>query len=551
MRPLFGAPPLDIVSYGSRTAGVDWLWASWVAFSQVVFCVLLPIELAEALFADWREEPWLGPIGMIGSVLATMAGVTMLGGNLAPHRLHGSASPDTLGVTSAVAAAFVLTALATRRRPASNAPAMSVSDATVVATLSLTLAGGWFLFLVSPPSLGIFPGTGMFVVSAAILAMSWSLLLGRKGLSTRWRLSDRAAAALGAAGPVIWAGYRALAAGDAVDRSGHFAGCAFIAAVTSAPMLREHRRRRSRRASSVHRVLVVGAGVAGPVCALLLKRAGYDVELFEGRAAPQGDEGGGLTIAPNGMSILAKLGLDEAARAAGAVTHSMSFSDERGTRVASIFLGSPAGFPVTLARASLQELLLEAVRSAEIPLHYEQRLRSVEPAEEGVVALFEHGRRVSADMIVGADGIHSAVRCSVVDPLRYGPRCTGLTNVGRFTASASELDRRDELRLFFGERAFFATAPLSAVRGGRTLWWTSVAVAEGGGDRSPREEGAESLRDLVLERYAPLGVGRRAPCADGGPARSRAVHRSGDPRSVRRTMTGGLSARGMADLAAI
>ena len=55
------------------------------------------------------------------------------------------------------------------------------------------------------------------------------------------------------------------------------------------------------------KALIVGAGVAGPAAAILLKRAGFNVELFEAWPHSAGI-GGGLQIAPNGMRVLAEIG---------------------------------------------------------------------------------------------------------------------------------------------------------------------------------------------------------------------------------------------------
>src|SRR6202042_3495909 len=109
-------------------------------------------------------------------------------------------------------------------------------------------------------------------------------------------------------------------------------------------------RRRARRRAAPLRAVVIGAGVAGPVCALFLKRAGFEVELFEAYAEPVGDEGGGLMIAPNGMAVLATLGLSDRLLRAGAVMRHMVFGDEFGARIASVRLGKKRGQPaVTLA----------------------------------------------------------------------------------------------------------------------------------------------------------------------------------------------------------
>ena len=56
------------------------------------------------------------------------------------------------------------------------------------------------------------------------------------------------------------------------------------------------------------KALIIGAGIAGPVTAILLRKMGLDVSIFEAWA-PSTGIGGGLQIAPNGMHVLAEAGL--------------------------------------------------------------------------------------------------------------------------------------------------------------------------------------------------------------------------------------------------
>lgn len=56
------------------------------------------------------------------------------------------------------------------------------------------------------------------------------------------------------------------------------------------------------------KALIIGGGIAGPVTAIFLKKAGIDAELFEAWPYSTGI-GGGLQIAPNGMHVLAEIGL--------------------------------------------------------------------------------------------------------------------------------------------------------------------------------------------------------------------------------------------------
>src|ERR1700722_2119689 len=107
------------------------------------------------------------------------------------------------------------------------------------------------------------------------------------------------------------------------------------------------------------KALIVGAGVAGPAAAILLKRAGFNVELFEAWPYSVGI-GGGLQIAPNGMRVLAELGLADDMIATGSISESFDFYSKSGRRIGSINwnmkerFGQPA---VNMRRSTLMEAI--------------------------------------------------------------------------------------------------------------------------------------------------------------------------------------------------
>ena len=61
-------------------------------------------------------------------------------------------------------------------------------------------------------------------------------------------------------------------------------------------------------ATRSRKALIIGAGIAGPVAAILLRKAGFETQVFEAWPYSTGI-GGGLQIAPNGMHVLAAAGL--------------------------------------------------------------------------------------------------------------------------------------------------------------------------------------------------------------------------------------------------
>lgn len=154
------------------------------------------------------------------------------------------------------------------------------------------------------------------------------------------------------------------------------------------------------------RVTVVGAGTGGAAAALLLARAGARVAVFE-RVGELRAVGAGIAIADNGMAVLESLGLGtELARTPRA--ESPRIVDARGRTL----FTPPRGISLRLMRRStLQGVLFDALRrEPRIDMHLGVEVMAV--SREGRVQT-RSGADISsheADLVVGADGVHSVVR---------------------------------------------------------------------------------------------------------------------------------------------
>ncbi|OBB32497.1 salicylate hydroxylase [Mycolicibacterium peregrinum] len=164
------------------------------------------------------------------------------------------------------------------------------------------------------------------------------------------------------------------------------------------------------------RVAVVGAGIGGLTAAIALRANGIDATVYE-----QSHElkalGAGVSIATNGSRILTRLGVGDAVAAiAGPVTH-YQFRTWQAEPIA----GEPStlgfGDPATtwcLHRGEFQKVLADA-----LPADALQLGRSCVGAAEhgdGVHVEFSDGTTVDADLLVGADGIHSRLQGRVTRP---------------------------------------------------------------------------------------------------------------------------------------
>jgi 2-polyprenyl-6-methoxyphenol hydroxylase-like FAD-dependent oxidoreductase len=174
-------------------------------------------------------------------------------------------------------------------------------------------------------------------------------------------------------------------------------------------------------------VLIAGAGIGGLAIARALQRSGRSFLLLE-QAAALREVGAGLSLWPNALRALARLGLDGAVCAAGARLTAAEVRTARGRRLLALdlaaeeaALGAPS---VALHRAALQRILSEGLPPGALSLG--TRVVGVEERPGEVIAITADGERVRGSVLVGADGFHSAVRAALHGP--ETPRYAGYTS---------------------------------------------------------------------------------------------------------------------------
>jgi len=162
------------------------------------------------------------------------------------------------------------------------------------------------------------------------------------------------------------------------------------------------------------RVAIVGGGIGGLSAAIALRQAGLDVTVYE-QASALGEVGAGVGIAPNGMRMFDRLGLREAVEAVGARYAAGShYLRADGASIGDMTNSDSTGtyFTLGLHRADLIGVLAEALGADRIRTG--SRLVEVHDLGSEVVLRFADAPEARADVVVGADGIHSAVRDAIV-----------------------------------------------------------------------------------------------------------------------------------------
>ncbi len=166
-------------------------------------------------------------------------------------------------------------------------------------------------------------------------------------------------------------------------------------------------------------VIVVGGGIGGLSLALSLHQAGIAVRVYEAVRDPA-PLGVGINLQPTAVRELTELGLADDLARTGIATRELSYFNKHGQPIWSEQRGLSAGYKwpqYSVHRGQLQMLLLRAVRArvGHDNVRSGFRLTAFERNRDRVTATFSDGESGihvldDADILVGADGIHSTVR---------------------------------------------------------------------------------------------------------------------------------------------
>lgn len=237
---------------------------------------------------------------------------------------------------------------------------------------------------------------------------------------------------------------------------------------------------------------IVGSGVAGPALAILLVRLGFEVVVHEGRTEDDDGEGTFVNLAPNGLAILRDVGCFDEVSLAGSVTRRIVFLRSDGAE-----LGTSDIETVMVRRAALGRVLRATAVRAGAEYVFESRFVGCVQSERSVLATFSSGRQEEAHILVGCDGIWSAVRRAVLGT-SVEPRYSGVIDGGSVAPSSAGLVADGIMRLTFGRRAFFGYQPIP---GGKVAWFQNSADWTGLANNTPSLVDDDTWRRQLLEAH--------------------------------------------------
>jgi len=213
------------------------------------------------------------------------------------------------------------------------------------------------------------------------------------------------------------------------------------------------------------RAAVVGGGIGGLSAAIALHRRGIDVTVFE-QAEALGEVGAGVVIYPNSLRQLERMGLGKALAAVGAkIGAGSEYYRMDGTVVGTILTTDSQGWNgfYGMHRADLLNVLAEAVPPGAIRTGH--RCIAFQQNADTAQLKFANGETAEADVVIAADGIHSALQKYVVAP--KSPEYSGC-RAYRGLVAREELPswREQAHQVWMGDGKHFMVYP---VRSGRLL----------------------------------------------------------------------------------
>jgi 2-polyprenyl-6-methoxyphenol hydroxylase-like FAD-dependent oxidoreductase len=246
--------------------------------------------------------------------------------------------------------------------------------------------------------------------------------------------------------------------------------------------------------------MIVGGGIGGLSAALFLHRAGVRATVFE--AAPQIRElGVGINTLPHAIRELDRLGLQDEIVAAGIPTQELAYFNKHGQLIWAEPRGKRAGYnwpQVSINRGRLQGVLFQAAtqRLGADRIRPGHRFVGCEEKGDRIVARFENGATAEADILIGADGIHSAVRKGFY-PDAAEPNYSG-TVMWRSTTISKPFRTGATMAVIGHHRHKFTTYPITRpdADGNAVInWLARIPVAELPGPEDWNQLG--SISDIV------------------------------------------------------
>lgn len=211
-------------------------------------------------------------------------------------------------------------------------------------------------------------------------------------------------------------------------------------------------------------IAIIGGGISGLATAIALQKVGYETRVYEAASEIKA-LGAGLSLAANAMMALERIGLSEQVMAIGKMLPAFAILDQRGRYISNTDSEKIKKYHDTgnfvIHRAALHRVLLSQLSKGQ--LFTGKQCISVRQETGKVHVEFKDGSRTTADALVVADGIHSALRQQLLPSSR--PRYAGYS-CWRAVIDSSRLDI-DKGTETWGSKGRFGLVPMA----NNQLYW--------------------------------------------------------------------------------
>lgn len=221
------------------------------------------------------------------------------------------------------------------------------------------------------------------------------------------------------------------------------------------------------------KIIVIGAGISGLIFAHACQRAGIQVKIYES-ATELRSIGGGIIIWPHAIRYMKELGIAEYLREAWFVPAALDIISHTGQRIFheqhdDIYKLIDGQF-LPIDRSLMQQLLVRQLPGDVLALG--KTCTEIHDSARGVIVKFADGSEESADLVVGADGIHSAVRSQIFPKAK--PQYSGFCWWGGIADGSyvPELPK-DNVHFVLGVRKVCSIWP---THGGKFMWYLPVKM---------------------------------------------------------------------------
>lgn len=158
---------------------------------------------------------------------------------------------------------------------------------------------------------------------------------------------------------------------------------------------------------SIHKILVVGAGIAGPAVCYWLRKFGFSPTLIE-KSSTVRKNGIGLDIRGSALDVVKKMGIYDQLCAQRTQVNLESWVNADGNVLVEKSAGYSSNDDVEIMRCNLIDILMDSIK--EVPCYFNQEIIEIKQNEKNVSVMFSDNQTTIYDMVIGSDGLRSSIR---------------------------------------------------------------------------------------------------------------------------------------------